>query len=445
DASCLLKSEYSITVEECVNALFKAKWYGFFDFDDFDVKEYERYETVNYGDINWIIPGTMLAFSSPHSRDFTDKSGYQIHSPAYYYEYFKENNVKHVVRLNCKKTYDAKRTFVAVANIQHTDMVFTDGTPPPSAILKSFLHLCEHYNVEVFKGERTNDEPNLIITNKSTNSEAIINKCAGAVAVHCKAGLGRTGCLVASYIMQHWTFTAVEAIAWTRICRPGSVIGIQQQWLINKQGYIKSLGEQWREKRNLPLNKYKRFTYGVYSIKRHTSNAITYEYVDPPSQSLVDIEDQSSCSSSGDNEIRYVQEHNQNRLSTVLKQNIKTNNHSFQSDISFPNLKQKRSALKPEDVKLKGTLLTIKNSRRATNVSNETNINNIVKKKNTPPTTITRSNLKVSTVVKKNTKSISLNNQINNRSTGTFTQTETASKFVYIYNHGNIIYNLFVF
>lgn len=46
------------------------------------------------------------------------------------------------------------------------------------------------------------------------------------------AGLGRTGCLVAAYIMQHWTFTAVEAIAWTRICRPGSVIGVQQQWLI---------------------------------------------------------------------------------------------------------------------------------------------------------------------------------------------------------------------
>lgn len=77
----------------------------------------------------------------------------------------------------------------------------------------------------------------------------------------------------------------------------------------SKQGYIKSLGEQWREKRNLPINRYKRFTYGVYSIKRHTSNDITYEYVDPPSQSLkIDIEDQSSCSSSGDNEIGCVQE-----------------------------------------------------------------------------------------------------------------------------------------
>lgn len=44
DASCLLHTEYSVTVEECVSALFKAKWYGFFDFDDFDVAEYEKYE-----------------------------------------------------------------------------------------------------------------------------------------------------------------------------------------------------------------------------------------------------------------------------------------------------------------------------------------------------------------------------------------------------------------
>lgn len=38
------ESEYSVTVEECVNALYKAKWYGFFDFSDFDVDEYEKYE-----------------------------------------------------------------------------------------------------------------------------------------------------------------------------------------------------------------------------------------------------------------------------------------------------------------------------------------------------------------------------------------------------------------
>lgn len=33
-----------MSVEECVNALYKAKWYGFFDMSDFDLDEYEKYE-----------------------------------------------------------------------------------------------------------------------------------------------------------------------------------------------------------------------------------------------------------------------------------------------------------------------------------------------------------------------------------------------------------------
>jgi len=46
------------------------------------------------------------------------------------------------------------------------------------------------------------------------------------------AGLGRTGTLIACFIMKHYKFTAAEAIAWIRICRPGSVIGPQQEFLV---------------------------------------------------------------------------------------------------------------------------------------------------------------------------------------------------------------------
>lgn len=45
------------------------------------------------------------------------------------------------------------------------------------------------------------------------------------------AGLGRTGTLIGCYLMKHYRFTAGEAIAWIRICRPGSVIGPQQNFL----------------------------------------------------------------------------------------------------------------------------------------------------------------------------------------------------------------------
>lgn len=52
------------------------------------------------------------------------------------------------------------------------------------------------------------------------------------MAVHCKAGLGRTGCLIASYAMKHYKFPAAFFIGWIRICRPGSILGPQQHFLI---------------------------------------------------------------------------------------------------------------------------------------------------------------------------------------------------------------------
>lgn len=45
------------------------------------------------------------------------------------------------------------------------------------------------------------------------------------------AGLGRTGTLIGCYLMKHYKFTASEVIGWIRVCRPGSVIGPQQNWL----------------------------------------------------------------------------------------------------------------------------------------------------------------------------------------------------------------------
>ena len=41
---------------------------GWFDLNTFNVREYEFYEAVENGDMNWIIPGKFLAFSTPRAQ-----------------------------------------------------------------------------------------------------------------------------------------------------------------------------------------------------------------------------------------------------------------------------------------------------------------------------------------------------------------------------------------
>lgn len=200
----------------------------FFNFKDFDANQYLYYERVENGDLNWIIPGKMLAFSGPHHRSRLDR-GYPLHSPEHYHEYFKKYNVTTIVRLN-KKSYDA-RQFTS-HGFEHRELFFVDGSVPSDLIVNRFIRICE--------------------------------AAKGAVAVHCKAGLGRTGTLIACYMMKHHGFTAREAIAWLRICRPGSVIGHQQWFLENAQPRMIAEGEAYRRRHG--ITSFPVFTKGIYSL-----------------------------------------------------------------------------------------------------------------------------------------------------------------------------------
>ena len=92
----------------------------------------------------------------------------------------------------------------------------------------------------------------------STPSEEIIEHFLdlvenekGGVAVHCKAGLGRTGTLIAIYAMKHYRFPARAFIGFIRICRPGSILGPQQAFLVQEQEKYFKLGDEYRAKKGI--------------------------------------------------------------------------------------------------------------------------------------------------------------------------------------------------
>lgn len=273
DAS-LGPSIYNIHILDCLNAIHKAASYEFFNFEDFDLAEYRKYEQIQNGDLNWIVPQKFVAFISPSTE-----SGSIYHSPECYINYFLKNDVVAVVRLN-KKTYDSSS--FTKAGIYHYDMFMPDGSIPPKRILNKFLQLAETTN--------------------------------GAIAVHCKAGLGRTGSLIAAYLIKHYKMSAKEAVAWTRICRSGSVIGHQQAWLENMEYSLWNAGREYRLKYRGDSDMLLHHRRGIYSI----ANKLENEESDLPETNHLNCDHEKKYSGSKDYDGLPTDKLDKTKLSRIL-------------------------------------------------------------------------------------------------------------------------------
>jgi len=198
------------------------------------------YSYDNQGNMISLLQSDINAASSQWFRNSKEiKSGnkkllYPANSIDGIVRYFKENGVTCVVRLN-NKLYD-NRKFIE-AGISHYEFYFPDGTIPPDNILFRFFELCE--------------------------------TTPGSIAIHCKAGLGRTGTLIGAYLMKTYKFLASEVIAFLRLMRPGCVVGPQQN-------YLQSIEQKLLKMKVTPL------PYQISCLKPPTSDIIRRFNVDLP-------------------------------------------------------------------------------------------------------------------------------------------------------------------
>ena len=214
------KQNFCLHLIDCWEGLWRAKQLSWLSFEAgrFELADYEHCDSPLNADLHEVVPGKFVAMRGPRrlagGQAFENTpGGTRDFSPAYYADILLQYDVQVVVRLN-EPHYDVADW--ASEGLALADLPFDDCATPPPAVVAAFL--------------------------------AIAEGVPGAVAVHCHAGLGRTGTLIALYMMKHHGFTARQAMGWLRIVRPGSVIGPQQQFLCDSEGTIRAAGEGFRRR-----------------------------------------------------------------------------------------------------------------------------------------------------------------------------------------------------
>lgn len=144
---------------------------------------------------SWVVEGKIAACGSP-----TDPS---------HFDYLKKSGIRRVVALTKSYPDGVEPNFDRV-NMQLSRVAMPDFHPPTEEQVTEFVKLLEDCQMR--------NEP---------------------VAVHCKMGQGRTGTMLACYLVKKENLNSEEAIKKVRDMRPGSIETEGQEKAVGK--YYKSL------------------------------------------------------------------------------------------------------------------------------------------------------------------------------------------------------------
>ena len=166
--------------------------------------------------MNWIVPGTLLALAGPTTHNWPISK---------FVQYAAKHSIGCMVRLNRAHYTVNELNQSESIEIELVEMFMHDGTNPTPRNVRDFINIVD------------------LMSSKGL-----------AVAVHCRAGLGRTGTMIAAYLIFKYARdletnvahskgcpcrrldpceVARAIIGFLRIMRPGSVLSGQPEFLEN--------------------------------------------------------------------------------------------------------------------------------------------------------------------------------------------------------------------